>query len=227
MALRRPALAVIALGLAVGLTGCSDDESAQPVPSTPGATSSGPVIRPGLPGEPNSTVSGSSAATLQPTATVAAGDVTFYQDMIVHHAQAIVMVETAMPRLTDRQVKSLASRMADEQRPEILAMSSWLEERKQKVPPQATNPRLGDHSHAGMPGMATDEEMRRLGSATGIEADRLFLTLMTKHHKGALTMVDEHGKTPGEEMVGEMADDMYVTQLKQIQQMQGMLERLS
>jgi len=147
--------------------------------------------------------------------------------MIVHHAQAIVMVETAMPRLTDRQVKSLASRIADEQKPEILAMSSWLEERKQEVPPQATNPRLGDHDHAGMPGMATDDELRRLGSATGVEADRLFLTLMTKHHEGALTMVGEHGKTPGEEMVSEMADDIHVTQLKQIQQMQGMLARLS
>lgn len=227
MLLRRSAVAALALGLAVGVGGCSGDDEPQAAPSTPGATSSDPVIAPGMPGEPNATLSGSAAATAQPSATVSPGDVTFYQDMIVHHSQAIVMVETALPRLTDKQVKSIASRIGDEQKPEILAMKSWLEERKQEVPPQATNPRLGDHDHAGMPGMATEEEMRRLAAATGVEADKLFLTLMSKHHEGALTMVGEHGKTPGEEMVSEMADDMHVTQQKQIQQMQAMLDRLS
>jgi uncharacterized protein (DUF305 family) len=227
MPTRRPVVATLALTLALGLTGCSGEEDPQPVPATPGVTSSDPVIQPGLPGEPNATLSGSSAATAQPRATVAAGDVTFYQDMIVHHSQAIVMVETALPRLTDTQVKSLASRIADEQKPEILAMTTWLEDRKQEVPPQATNPRLGDHDHGDMPGMATEEEMRRLAAASGVEADRLFLTLMTKHHEGALDMVGEHGSTAGEEMVSEMADDINVTQLKQIQQMQDMLQRLA
>ena len=39
-------------------------------------------------------------------------------------------------------------------------------------------------------------------------------------------MVGEHGRTAGEEMVSEMADDINVTQIKQIQQMQTMLARL-
>lgn len=223
---RRSTTAVALAGvLALGLTGCTGDDEV-PVPRTTGPTSSDPVIQPGLPGEPNSTLSGS-AATNPPAPTVARGDVTFYQDMIVHHAQALVMVETALPRLGDAQVKSLASRIADEQKPEILAMTTWLEERKQEVPPQATNPRLGDHEHAGMPGMATPEQLAELGRASGVEADRLFLTLMTAHHKGALTMVGEHGKVAGEEIVEEMANDINVTQAKQIQQMQTMLARLS
>ena len=64
---------------------------------------------------------------------------------------------------------------------------------------------------------ATDEEMRRLATVSGVEEDRLFLTLMTRHHEDALDMVGTHGATAGEEMVGEMADDINVTQLKQIQ----------
>ena len=109
------------LGLAA-LSGCSGDDEV-PVPQTTGATSNGPVIQPGLPGQPNETLSGG-AATNPPAPTVARGDVTFYQDMIVHHAQAVVMVETALPRLSDTQVKALASRIADEHKPEILTMTT-------------------------------------------------------------------------------------------------------
>jgi uncharacterized protein (DUF305 family) len=225
MLIRHRAVAAVTLSLVVGLTGCSGDE-AQPVPGNDGPTSSDPIIQPGLPGEPNATVSGSAGAAY-PTPTVAEGDVIFYQDMIVHHAQAIVMVETAMPRLTDTQVRSLASRIADEQDPEIRAMAKWLTDRKQEVPPQATNPRLGDHEHDGMPGMATPAQLAELARATGVAADRLFLTLMTAHHQGALEMVGEHGDVAGEETVSEMAAEINVTQLKQIQQMQTMLTRLA
>ncbi|CAN7260310.1 DUF305 domain-containing protein [Knoellia sp. LjRoot47] len=226
MPIRRSTSAVALAGLlALGLSGCSGEPKAQPVPRTPGATSSDPVIQPGRPGEPNATLSGG-VATVAPR-TVSKDDVTFYQDMIVHHSQALVMVETALPRMTDTQVKSLASRIGDEQKPEILTMTTWLQERKQEVPPQATNPRLGDHDHMGMPGMATPAQMAELAQATGVAADRLFLTLMINHHKGALTMVGEHGKNSGEEVVEEMAADINVTQAKQISQMQGMLARLS
>ena len=43
-----------------------------------------------------------------------------------------------------------------------------------------------------MPGMATEAEVARLAAATGVEADRLFLTLMIRHHQGAIAMVDDH-----------------------------------
>lgn len=226
MPICRRAVVTLSFAVILGVAGCTGDET-QPVPGTPGPTSSDPVIQPGRPGQPNATLSGSAAATAGPTPTVATGDVTFYQDMIVHHAQAIVMVETAMPRLIDTQVKSLASRIADEQDPEIRAMAKWLTERKKEVPPQATNPRLGDHDHAGMPGMATPAQLAELAQASGAAADRLFLTLMTAHHRGALDMVGEHGDVAGEETVSEMAAEINVTQLKQMQQMQQMLTRLT
>ena len=226
MPIRHLAAVTLSLAVALGVAGCSGEEP-QTVPGTPGPTSSDPVIQPGLPGEPNATLSGSVAATAGPKPTVVAGDVSFYRDMIVHHAQAIVMVETAMPRLVDPQVKALASRIADEQNPEILYMSTWLRDRSQEVPPQATNPRLGDHEHDDMPGMATQAQLAELAQASGVAADRLFLTLMIAHHQGALDMVGKHGDVAGEETVSEMAADINVTQLKQIQQMQAMLTRLA
>ena len=40
-----------------------------------------------------------------------------------------------------------------------------------------------------MPGMLTEQQLRRLGRARGREFNRLFLTFMIHHHQGALTMV--------------------------------------
>ena len=42
-----------------------------------------------------------------------------------------------------------------------------------------------------MPGMLTGAEMRELDQARGRDFDRLFLTSMIRHHRGAITMVDE------------------------------------
>ena len=40
--------------------------------------------------------------------------------------------------------------------------------------------------------MATAAEVARLAAATGVEAGRLFLALMIRHHPGAISMVDDH-----------------------------------
>lgn len=220
----RLALAGAALIGAIVLAGCTGGGESLPAVTAP--TASGPVVQPGRPGEPNATLTGTAAAPVT-TPTVNPVDATFYQDMIVHHAQAIVMVESVEPRLTDEQVTSLASRIAAEQEPEIDAMAKWLKGKKQDVPPQATNPRLGDHDHGGMPGMATPQQLTALGKATGVEADRLFLKLMIAHHQGALAMVGVHGRGGTDDFVTQMAAEINVTQDKQIQQMQAMLARLS
>ena len=206
------------------LSGCSDE--GRSLPTVTAATPSVPVLQPGQPGQPNATLSGSAAA---PTTTFTASpaDAQFYQDMIVHHAQALVMVRAALPDLTDQDVKGIASRIGDEQEPEIGAMAAWLEGRGQPVPPEATNPNLADHGSHAMPGMATQADIARLAAATGVEADRLFLTLMIRHHQGAIAMVDDHLKNATDERVEETAADISVTQTKQIGQMQEMLDRLT
>jgi uncharacterized protein (DUF305 family) len=196
------------------------------LPAVTAPTASGPVVQPGRPGEPNATLTGTAAAPIT-TPTVNPVDATFYQDMIVHHAQAIVMVESVQSRLTDAQVTALASRIAAEQEPEIDAMAKWLKDKEQDVPAQATNPRLGDHDHGGMPGMASPAQLASLAKANGVEADRLFLQMMIRHHEGALDMVGVHGRGGTDDFVTQMAAEINVTQDKQIQQMQAMLARLT
>ena len=85
----------------------------------------------------------------------------------------------------------LAERMDISQTSEIEQMQRWLRDRGQDVPVLHS---AHQHAHgpgAGMmmPGMLTEEQLRRLGRARGEEFNKLFLTFMIHHHEGALTMV--------------------------------------
>lgn len=213
----------LAAALAVGLAACT--AGADPAPAVTAPTPSSPVLQPGRPGEPNATLTGSAAAPVT-TPSARPDDARFLRDMIVHHAQAIVMVDAVLTDLTDPQVRSIASRIRDEQTPEIDYMAGFLEERGEAAPPEASNPNLTDHGAHSMPGMASEAEVRALGAATGVEADRLWLRLMIRHHEGALDMVTEHSRGAADELVEALATDISVTQTKQIAQMQGMLDRL-
>jgi uncharacterized protein (DUF305 family) len=214
-----------AAAVTVLLCGCSGDPVS--LPSAAATSPTAPVLQPGRPGEPNASLTGTAALPSSSGSPVAA-DVRFMQDMIVHHAQAIVMVSLVRDSLTDTQVRSLAARIADEQRPEIDAMVKWLEDKGQTVPPQATNPEFGSggHDHAGMPGMATDAQLRALKAARGSAADQLWLQLMTAHHEGALSMVVAQHRDGSDELATQMGDEIHVTQSVQIGYMREMLDRL-
>lgn len=222
------AVACLALTAALPLSGCtarSETAPAAQVVSSPTA----PVLQPGRPGEPNASLTGTAAAPTPAPATDP-DDVRFLQDMVVHHAQAVAMVDLARAHLTDTEVKALASRIADEQEPEIAYLARLLRERGQQVPPQAENPLFGlrDHgSHGAMPGMATPQQLDQLGAARGVEADRLWLRLMTAHHRGALAMVLDQQRDGSDELVTQLGDEVHVTQLAQINHMQRMLDRLA
>ena len=43
---------------------------------------------------------------------------------------------------------------------------------------------------ATMNGMASQADLGRLANASGVEADRLFLELMTEHHRGGIHMAE-------------------------------------
>lgn len=216
----------IASALALALAGCSGGDT-EPVPTASATSPDAPVLEPGTPGQPNSTLTGSDAIAT-PSVSHNDADVTFLTDMISHHAQAIVMSDIVKGRLTDSKVKGIASRIADEQKPEMEGMATTLRSWGEEVPPEAKNPKLVTQhgSHHSMPGMATQQQLTALENASGTELDRQYLDLMVAHHKGALTMCDTHGEKGMDERTGELADDINVTQTKQIEQMQQMRKRL-
>lgn len=209
----RAALIVIA-GLVVVLTGCTSS-----TPQAPRADSTAPVIAPGRPGEQAKTLSPAEAATAVPSETPNAADITYVQDMIVHHRQAVDMALLAPNRADSAQLKSLADRIQAVQGPEIQFMTTWLREQEQKVP---------DHhaAHEGMPGMATPEQMEALKADQGKDFDRLFLQLMIDHHLGAIKM-SEQVLTHGTHIrIEELATDVLASQGAEIRRMQEMQQAL-
>jgi uncharacterized protein (DUF305 family) len=177
------------------------------------------VIVPGRPGEPASTIPPGSATVLEEEPPNDA-DVTFVRDMVVHHAQAIELAELAPDRADRDDVKGIADRIADTQEPEIGALNRWLE--LHDLP--KVNPGGHGATHVDMPGMATPDQVRALREARGEAFDRMFLRLMTAHHEGALTMVEEVRRTGVNVRVQEIADDVAVTQADEIHRMRGMLD---
>ena len=80
-----------------------------------------------------------------------------------------------------------------------------------------------------MAGMLTEEQLRELDKATGVEFDRAFLTLMIQHHEGAIKMVDDLFAIPraGQEVdVNVFANDVVAAQTAEIGIMRRLLAEL-
>jgi uncharacterized protein (DUF305 family) len=176
---------------------------------------------------------GPAAAGPAPTnaARFTAADVHFISGMIGHHAQAIEMARLAPTRAGSEPVRTLAARIISTQQDEIALMQQWLRERGQPVP-EARPTRMMTMTMGGMehempmPGVLTDEQMRQLGAASGNEFDRLFLTFMIQHHRGAVAMVTELFRNNGagqDDAVFKLASDVNVDQTTEIARMQRML----
>lgn len=161
-------------------------------------------------------------------------DVRFMTGMIVHHAQAILMSQWAPDRAFEPSIRTLAARIINAQKDEIATMEQWLRDRGRPVPEihlTETGMMVHGPEHAAhMPGMLTEEQLRRLEAARGSEFDRLFLEFMIQHHRGAVTMVRELFETDGaaqDEIVFRLASDIQVDQLTEIARMERMLAELS
>jgi uncharacterized protein (DUF305 family) len=163
-----------------------------------------------------------------------AADVQFMSGMVHHHAQAIVMARWAPTHGASASVQRLADRIINAQQDEILTMQTWLRDRRQTVPDAtATGMKMsmgGMEHEMLMPGMLTDAQMKELDTARGPEFDRLFLTYMIQHHRGAVSMVRELFSSYGagqDDVVFKFASDVNVDQTTEIARMEKMLISLT
>lgn len=163
-----------------------------------------------------------------------AADIHFMSGMIAHHAQAIAMARWAPTHGAGESVGRLAERVINAQTDEINLMQHWLLDRNQPVPepdPRGMRMQLNGIEHTMlMPGMLTPEQMQKLDAARGAEFDRLFLSFMIQHHRGAIDMVKELFSHPGagqDEVVWKFASDVNVDQTTEIARMQRMLAALT
>jgi uncharacterized protein (DUF305 family) len=163
-----------------------------------------------------------------------AADIHFMSGMIAHHAQAIKMASLAPTHGAAPSVRTLCDRIINAQTDEIRLMQQWLRDRRQEVPeanPAGMTMIMNGMQHTMlMPGMLSEEQMKQLAEAKGTEFDRLFLTGMIQHHRGAITMVNELLASYGaaqDELVAKFSQDVQVDQGTEIVRMQQILAVLT
>ena len=153
---------------------------------------------------------GTSAASTESSAAATAehnsADISFAQQMIPHHTQAIMMSDILLEKDNiNPQVVSLAQQIKDAQQPEIEQMQSWLKQWGAPLEGKGHNMDMGTSMAPGtspmpsMMGMMSPEQMQQLRDAQGAEASRLFLTQMIEHHRGAIAMAKteiQDGQSP-------------------------------
>jgi len=161
-------------------------------------------------------------------------DARFMTGMISHHAQAIVMAGWAPSHGASPSIRTLCARIINAQQDEIATMQRWLGDRGLPVPAPTAGPMKmtmnGMEHEMLMPGMLTEDQMHQLDQARGAEFDRLFLTFMIQHHKGAVSMVKDLFASYGaaqDETVFKFANDVSVDQSTEIARMEKMLAALT
>lgn len=148
-------------------------------------------------------------------------DVTFAQQMIPHHEQAVEMATMAQEQASSPEVKQLADKIAAAQGPEIDTMTRWLEDWGQEVSPDSMSGM--DHSGSDMSGMMSDDDMESLGAATGAEFDQMFLEMMIEHHTGAIEMAQTEQQDGENPDAIALAEKIEADQTAEIAQMQDLL----
>ncbi|MBA3268763.1 MAG: DUF305 domain-containing protein [Acidimicrobiia bacterium] len=157
-----------------------------------------------------------------------AQDVSFAQEMIGHHQQAVEMSTMASTQASSPRVKDLASRIKAAQDPEIQTMKGWLSAWDE--PETAKSADMGGMDHGGGNGgtgsgtaMMTDAQMAELRAASGAEFDRMFLTAMIEHHQGAVTTARTELDKGKYEPAKQLSQTIIDAQEKEITEMQGLL----
>jgi len=161
-------------------------------------------------------------------------DVEFMSHMIGHHAQAIAMSRWAPTHGASPSVLRLADRIINAQQDEIATMQNWLRDRLKPIPeanPNGMKMTMNGMEHMMlMPGMLTEAQMKELDAARGPEFDRLFLTDMIQHHRGAVSMVRDLFGSYGagqDETIFKFASDVNVDQTTEITRMEKMLAAIN
>ena len=194
------------------------------------ADDNAPIIQPGAPGYPSKVLNESEATNIANTSYINA-DVKFLQGMIVHHEQAILMSEMADIRTNNETILDLAKRIDASQKDEINFMESWLKDRNEfQNISNSSHQNHKMHASMNMEGMATPKQLDDLRNTKSTDFDRLFLQLMINHHDGALQMVEELKKYPGnayDPILNEFVSDLINDQGVEIERMNVLLVGLS
>ena len=161
-------------------------------------------------------------------------DVTFAQQMIPHHEQAVQMSRMAARAATSPEVKALAAKIEAAQGPEIETMQGWLDHwGESDDSDDSGGHHMGDDSGGmggsdhmdgdDMPGMMSDAELSRLQGSRGAAFDSMFLTMMIAHHEGAIEMARTEQRRGKNADAVALAKKIEADQTAEIAEMKRML----
>ncbi|MDQ0382006.1 DUF305 domain-containing protein [Amycolatopsis thermophila] len=153
-------------------------------------------------------------------------DVTFAQEMIQHHQQALDMAKLVPTRSTNNQVKDLASRIERAQDPEIQQMQGWLTQWNAAMSTMPSMSGMHMPSTSSMPGMMSDADMQMLEHASGAEFDKMWLQMMVEHHQGAVEMARTELANGANADAKALAQAIIDAQTAEITEMQQLLTTL-
>lgn len=187
-----------------------------------GGLIAGAVVLTGCSGgsDTNDTDAGSSASQ---SAEFNDADVAFAQGMIVHHEGALEMAQMADGRAQNPQVLDLADRIEAAQDPEIKTMTGWLEDWDQ---PTSADESGGMDMEGGMDMGGMNMDMSGLEAASGAEFDRMWLEMMTEHHRGAVDMAETEIADGQNADAIALAEQIVESQSAEIDEMETLLTEL-
>lgn len=149
-------------------------------------------------------------------------DVMFARMMYPHHAQAVEMAALVDGRTTDPDVIALAGEIAAAQQSEMDRFAAWLDDWGQPAPSADMND-MGGMDHGSGMGMMSAQEMEALMASSGAEFDRLWLTMMIEHHRGAIEMAQVEIADGIDPDAVELARSIVETQQQEIDTMERLL----
>ena len=176
-------------------------------------------------------------------------DVTFAEQMIPHHSQAVQMSDMLLSKDgIDPRVTTLAEQIKAAQAPEIEQLQAWLTSWGQSSSSSGMNMPTTSHSMEGMTpstsmnmpmpsesmgmtpgmmeGMMSADDMTALQNAQGTDAAKLFLAQMIDHHRGAVAMAQTEVDSGQYPEAISMAQTIISAQNQEITTMEGILATL-
>lgn len=150
----------------------------------------------------------------------------FAAGMVPHHSQAVDMSEMILNKNPSESVAKLAEQIKAAQQPEIDELNEMLETFGDELDSGDHGGHGGGSDTAEHGGMMTDAQMQELMAASGADAERMFLTMMIAHHKGAIEAAETELADGQYAPALELAERIKADQVAEITEMEQLLTQL-
>jgi uncharacterized protein (DUF305 family) len=135
-------------------------------------------------------------------------DAQFLDKMTQHHRDGIEMAKMAQVKASSQQVKDMSQKMIKDQQQEIEQMQKWRKDYYSNVPKSNDLPEQMD--------------MSALKNASVEDFDKTYLSLMSKHHKSGIDMLEDAQDKASNKQIQEFAKKGAQKQSQEAKEMEHM-----